>query len=86
MHGPGGIGKSTLLRQAALAGERCGWTAHWVEGRDLPPTPEALERALAGALAGERPLVLLDTYERMSATSPYLRDVLSARAPGRERR
>jgi hypothetical protein len=76
VHGPGGIGKSTLLRQAALEGERRGWTSYWVEGRDLPPTPEALEQALAPALADARPLVLLDTYERMSATSPYLRDVL----------
>jgi hypothetical protein len=76
VHGPGGIGKSTLLRQAATEGERHGWTAYWVEGRDLPPTPEALEQALAPAMADERPLVLLDTYECMSATSPYLRDVL----------
>ena len=39
VHGPGGIGKSALLRQAAAEGERCGWTAYWVEGRDLLPTP-----------------------------------------------
>lgn len=76
VHGPGGIGKSALLRQAAAEGERRGWTPHWVEGRDLPPTPEALRAALEPALADERPLVVLDTYERMSATSIYLRDVL----------
>ena len=76
VHGPGGIGKSALLRQAAAEGERRGWTPHWVEGRDLPPTPEALHAALEPALAGERPLVLLDTFERMSATSLYLREVL----------
>ena len=39
VHGPGGIGKSTLLRQAAAEGERCGWTAYWVEGRDLLTDP-----------------------------------------------
>jgi hypothetical protein len=76
VHGPGGIGKSALLRQAAAEGERRGWTAYWVEGRDLPPTPEALLAALEPALEAKRPLVLLDTYERMSAMSLYLRDVL----------
>ena len=81
VHGPGGIGKSALLRQAASEGERRGWTAHWVEGRDLPPTPEALRAALEPALADDRPLVLLDTYERMSATSIYLRDVLLPALP-----
>jgi hypothetical protein len=81
VHGPGGIGKSALLRQAAAIGTQRGWTAFWVEGRDLPPTPEALERALAPALAAERPLVLLDTFERMSATSLHLRDVLLPSLP-----
>jgi len=76
VHGPGGIGKSTLLRQAAAEGERCGWTAYWVEGRDLLPTPEALMAALEPALADPRPLVLLDTFELMSATGIYLRDRL----------
>jgi hypothetical protein len=81
VHGPGGIGKSALLRQAASEGERRGWTSHWVEGRDLPPTPEALRAALEPALADDRPLVLLDTFERMSATSFYLRDVLLPNLP-----
>jgi hypothetical protein len=81
VHGPGGIGKSALLRHAASEGERRGWTSYWVEGRDLPPTPEALRTALEPALADERPLVLLDTYERMSATSLYLRDVLLPSLP-----
>jgi hypothetical protein len=83
VHGPGGIGKSALLRQAAAEGERRGWTTYWVEGRDLPPTPEALTEALEPALDAERPLVLLDTYERMSATSIYLRDVLLPGLPAR---
>jgi hypothetical protein len=81
VHGPGGIGKSALLRQAVVIGARRGWTAFWVEGRDLPPTPEALDHALAGALAAERPLVLLDTFERMSATSLHLREVLLPSLP-----
>src|SRR4051794_23542206 len=83
LHGPGGIGKSTLLRQAVLTGEAKGWSAHWIEGRDLPPTPEALADALAPALIEERPLVLLDTFERMSAMAGHLRDELLPALPGR---
>lgn len=81
VHGAGGIGKSALLRQAAAMGAERGWTPFWVEGRELPPTPEALGSALAAALAAQRPLVLLDSFERMSATSPHLRDVLLPSLP-----
>ena len=38
VHGPGGIGKSALLRQVADRGRAAGWTPVFVEGRDLPHT------------------------------------------------
>jgi ABC-type transport system involved in cytochrome c biogenesis ATPase subunit len=65
VHGPGGIGKSALLRQVADRGRAAGWTPVLVEGRDLPPVPDAIEDALADAHQFERPLILIDTYERM---------------------
>ena len=40
-----------------------------VEGRDLPPVPDALEAALAPARAAERPLLLIDTYGNASPPS-----------------
>lgn len=73
IHGPGGIGKSTLLREIARRGGERGWTPRFVEGRDLPPMPDALESALAGVAELDRPLILFDTYERISAADGYLR-------------
>ena len=74
VHGPGGIGKSTLMREVARRGEEKGWKPFWVEGRELPPVPDALEDAIAGAREEERPLLIFDTYERMTALWPaYLR-------------
>lgn len=73
VYGPGGIGKSALVRAVARAGETRGWRPFLVEGRDLPPKPDALEAALAGARDEERPLVVFDTYERLGALDGYLR-------------
>jgi len=73
VHGPGGIGKSALLRQVAYCGRQAGWSPMLVEGRDLPPVADAVEDALASAHKFERPLVLIDTYERMSALGGHLR-------------
>jgi hypothetical protein len=73
VHGPGGVGKSTLLREVARRAARRGYTPVLVEGRDLAPVPGQLEAALHGVTAHARPLVVFDTYERMSAAGGYLR-------------
>ena len=73
VHGRGGIGKSALLRELARRGSRRGWNARFVEGRDLAPTPDALEDALSGVRGDERPVLVLDSYERMAALGGYLR-------------
>jgi hypothetical protein len=81
VYGPGGIGKSTLLRQFARSAEQRGWTRFVVEGRDLTPTSDALESMLAMARVCPRPLILIDTYERMSALGWYLRNELLPHLP-----
>ena len=48
VHGPGGIGKSTLMREVARRGDGCGLRSMLVEGRELAPVPEALEAAVGG--------------------------------------
>ena len=68
-----------LLRE--IRRRAAGWEPFVVDGRDLPPVPDAVEQALAGAWTAERPLVLIDTYERMSALGGYLRSTLLPSLP-----
>jgi len=81
VHGPSGIGKSALLRELGRRAERRGWTCRIVDGRDLPPMVGELERALDGVQALERPLVMLDSYERMAAIGPHLRSTILPALP-----
>ena len=81
VHGPGGIGKSTLLRAVARRGEARGWTPVFVEGRDMPPVADALATALTPAREAARPLVIFDTWERMTALGGYLRRELLPALP-----
>ena len=45
--------------------------------------PDALEAVLSGARDSEQPLVLIDTYERMTAIDGYLRRGLLPSLPDR---
>ena len=73
VHGPGGIGKSTLLRELARRARRHERRTWFVDGRRMPPAPGALEAALQGASEDERPLLLFDSWERISAAGAHLR-------------
>jgi hypothetical protein len=83
VHGPGGIGKSTLLRQVRRHAERAGWDTRAIDGRDTLPTTSELEERLGGVDNDEGRLVLLDTYERMSSIGPQLRDRVLPTLPDR---
>lgn len=83
VHGPGGIGKSTLLREVARRGRRAGWTTRLVEGRDLAPVPGEIEQALGDVTDADQPLILFDTYERMTAAGGWLRARLLPSLPER---
>jgi len=73
VHGPGGIGKSALLRELGRRAEAHGRETCFVEGREFPPMPDALEAALSSSRSSARPLVLIDSYESMTALDGYLR-------------
>jgi AAA ATPase domain len=83
VHGPGGIGKSTLLREVARRGTSRGWTTRVVEGRDLAPVPGEIESALGDVSSDAQPLILFDTYERMAAADGWLRGRLVPSLPAR---
>ena len=85
VHGPGGIGKSTLLDAFAVAARREHWRLVWVDARDLLPSPEGVRRAVDTALheplgdrryRSGRTVVLLDSYERLAALDDWVRGQL----------
>jgi len=93
IHGPPGIGKSSLLDVlAGLAADK-GAKVVRLDGRDLVPSPPAVLQALGvlevpeeeGAIAGlsddGRLVVLFDTYERLSPLDEWVRTRLLPRLP-----
>jgi hypothetical protein len=87
--GPGGIGKSALLRAAARRARLIGWEVVSVDGRELGPASAVLEgfvrraaRLRRGARGGG-PLILLDSYEQISSLDGYLRRELLPTLPDR---
>jgi hypothetical protein len=81
--GPGGIGKSALLRELARRADARGWDVFRVDGRELAPQSGALEAALATVRRSDRPLLLIDSFERMTALGAYLRGELLPSLPSR---
>ncbi len=71
--GPGGIGKSTLLREIARRSRARGRTVVALDGRELGPDPEVLEAALRAVADDAAPVILLDSYEKMTALDSWLR-------------
>jgi hypothetical protein len=79
LHGPPGVGKSALLRELARRAGRSTLVA--VDARELAPLAEEVDRALAPATTARRPLVLLDSWERLAALDGHLRRHLLPRLP-----
>jgi hypothetical protein len=98
VHGPAGIGKTALLREATERATAAGdFALIWIDGRDIAPAPDQLEDALGAPPTEGRRLVVLDSFEHVEALGGYLRRVLlpalpdgaailigSRRAPGPE--
>jgi hypothetical protein len=71
--GPGGIGKSSLLREVARRARELGRTVVTLDGRELGPDPAVLEAALRAVADDAAPVILLDSYEKMAALDSWLR-------------
>ncbi|MFC9911221.1 ATP-binding protein [Streptomyces sp. NPDC127197] len=81
VHGPGGIGKSMLLRRFAAEARAAGREVVEVDGRLMEPTPEAFEKEAGAVLTDERAVLLVDTFERCQGLEGWLRDRFLVRLP-----
>jgi DNA-binding winged helix-turn-helix (wHTH) protein len=97
VHGPGGIGKSSLLEQLRLLAEP-DVEVLWVNGAELLPTPQGVVEGLGAALGLRdwnpsldtlaarwsvrgRGVLLLDTFEALDPVQGWMRDTLLPALP-----
>jgi hypothetical protein len=95
LFGPGGVGKTTLLREFVNMAQKAGVTAVYVDGRHFEPSPAFFLHTLARAmnlpaaenvvdyLAGVigRSLIVVDTYEVLTPLDNWLRDAFLPQLP-----
>lgn len=74
VHGMGGIGKSTLLRQFADEAEAAGRTVVLVDGRYIDPSPDGFRRETEKAFDDDHAVLLIDAFEHCQGLEPWLRD------------
>lgn len=87
VHGPGGVGKSSLLHEFAALCPQAGVRDTFVDGRNIEPSPEGFNRALATfwdlpphesileflADHPQRQVILVDTCETLAPLEEWLR-------------
>ncbi|MFD8964872.1 hypothetical protein ACFV0C_07690 [Streptomyces sp. NPDC059568] len=81
VHGPGGIGKSSLLRRFAGLARSAGRTLIRIDGRSLGLSPESFEAEAAPAFDDERSVLLIDTFEQCQGLETWLRENFLPRLP-----
>ena len=89
IYGPGGVGKTTLLREfASIAAEAEGCALYYLDARNLEPSPEVFREGLrqtmglssevapedAMAAHSGRVVLLIDTYELLTPLDSWLRE------------
>ncbi|MBE8519592.1 ATP-binding protein [Amycolatopsis sp. H6(2020)] len=79
LHGPGGIGKSALVRYAARQAELAGRRVVPVDARLLDADPRRLEEAAAVACVEPGAVLLIDTFEHCQGLESWLRDTFLLR-------
>lgn len=95
IHGPGGVGKTSLLHEFVTLAEAGGTQPVYIDARNVDPSPESFLAALSLAL-GETPptdplqtllarsgrtVILVDTYETLAPLDAWLRDLFLPQLP-----
>ena len=96
LHGPGGIGKTSLLQQYARVATATGRTVALLDSRNIDPSPQGFlialsqvlglrepDTALAVLVDAGWPVVLLDTYESLTPLDGWLRERFLPQLPAR---
>lgn len=92
VYGPGGIGKTTLVREWARIAREAGRPVVRLDMRNLEPAPDIFLAALGQALGDggaasptavwpARGVLILDTYEAVAALDPWLRETFLPQLP-----
>ena len=94
VHGPGGVGKTTLLREFASLAAEAGARAAQLDARNVEPAPQAFQDAVAAALGapdappaetlatrGGRHVILVDTCELLRPLDTWLREEFLPQLP-----
>ncbi|MGR6917965.1 ATP-binding protein [[Actinomadura] parvosata] len=74
VHGPGGIGKSALLRRFAEQAAAAGRRVIRLDSRTLNPTARAFEAEAGAVLRDERAVLLVDTFELIQGLEAWLHE------------
>jgi hypothetical protein len=72
VHGPGGVGKTTLLLHLRGHAGRARRPAVYLDAREIEPSPEGFRQAVAPA-GLDAPVLLVDGYERLTPIDAWLR-------------
>ncbi|MGC1165281.1 MAG: AAA family ATPase [Solirubrobacterales bacterium] len=76
VYGPGGIGKTTLLRELERRAGTLGYMVLTVDGRDPARAQRLAHEALTASRGAERALLVVDAYEHVAALGALLRSAL----------
>ncbi|GGR96885.1 hypothetical protein GCM10010236_59380 [Streptomyces eurythermus] len=74
VHGPGGVGKSTLLRRFEDEARRSGRRIVWVDGHRVTPSPAGFLAETTDAVTGPEVVLFIDGFERCQGLEGWLRD------------
>ncbi|WP_164540665.1 ATP-binding protein [Streptomyces abyssomicinicus] len=83
VHGPGGVGKSTLLRRFADESRDAGRPVVEVNGRLIDPSPAGFRAEAEAVGAAPDTVLLIDAFEHCQGLEGWLRDHFLPGLPGR---